>query len=159
MDEYAARSGRALVNRIVLAEEIGRLMTSRARRPPFEHPSCSLYGLAYLVLGDMGLREFRDHRGRRWKVWDVYPRLADRRLDNLGPPPGARERRRLREARINVRARMASGWLAFEAEDGERRRLTPIPVIPDGWESATDAELRTWCRMAEHASRARRLIE
>lgn len=81
----------------------------------------------------MALREFTDERGRRWIVWDTYPTLG---VTTSG-----------------------AGWLAFEASDGERRRLLPIPEAPEGWANATDGELCTWCAMGEPAPPTRRLIE
>jgi hypothetical protein len=107
----------------------------------------------------VALREFADAEGRHWSVWDVHPTLAERRHQNAGPPPGIRERRRFVEARTRVSVRMAHGWLAFEASDGERRRLAPIPDVPKGWARASDAELRAWCAQAEPAPPVRRLIE
>src|SRR2546430_1646766 len=105
----------------------------------------------------MALREFDDERGRHWKVWDVYPTLAERRQRNAGPPPGTRDRRRDVEQRVPMRKAMAAGWLAFEARDGERRRLSPIPKTGEGWQAASVAELRAWCEKAEPAPPARRL--
>ena len=81
----------------------------------------------------MALREFTDEGGRQWIVWDTSQSLAGTSL--------------------------ASGWLAFEASDGERRRLAPIPNSPDGWANATEAELCTWCALGEAAPPKRRLIE
>jgi len=108
----------------------------------------------------MALREFTDAQGRQWTVWDVHPTLAERRKHNAGPPPGVRERRRSVEQRVRIRAEMSGGWLAFEARDGERRRLAPIPDAPKGWHMAAENELRTWCAMAKPAPPARgRLIE
>lgn len=92
-------------------------------------------------------------------VWDVYPTLAERRLRDAGPPPGTRERRRYTEARARVGQALSRGWLVFEARDGERRRLAPIPESAKSWDSATDDELRTWCATAEPAPPVRRLIE
>jgi hypothetical protein len=54
---------------------------------------------------------------------------------------------------------MSRGWLAFEASDGERRRLAPVPDTPPQWEQASDEQLRTWCAIAEPAPPPRRLIE
>jgi len=54
---------------------------------------------------------------------------------------------------------MSSGWLAFEAHDGERRRLVPIPDMPLGWFKASHDQLRAWCALAKATTRARRLIE
>src|SRR5689334_12553334 len=107
----------------------------------------------------MGFRGCRDHNGGRGLVWDVYPELTGRRRRSAGPPPDGRERRRYVEPRLNVRSTLSAGWLAFESQDGERRRLAPIPVLPHGWESAPDDELRAWCATAQPAPRARRLIE
>jgi hypothetical protein len=107
----------------------------------------------------MAYREFIDDRGRDWKVWDVYPSLAERRLGEAGPPPGRRERRRLAERRLKVRPSLAHGWLTFESRDGERRRLAPIPKVEGGWATATEDELNAWCAAAEVAPSGRRLIE
>src|SRR5436305_10402770 len=107
----------------------------------------------------MALREFDDERGRHWKVWDVYPTLAERRHRNAGPPPGTRERRRRVEHRVALHRDLAMGWLVFEANDGERRRLRPIPQSLEHWELASLTELRAWCATAAPASPARRLIE
>lgn len=107
----------------------------------------------------MPFREFTDERGRGWRVWDVYPRLAERRTRDAGPPPGSRERRRYVERRLRLHSTMARGWLVFESRDGERRRLVPIPEMPAGWNDATEHQLRAWCAMAEPAPPPRRLIE
>ena len=107
----------------------------------------------------MAIREFTDSRGRYWVVWEVYPTLAERRRRNAGPPPGVRERRRSVENRARLSPKMERGWLAFEATDGERRRLAPIPDMPVEWSHASDDQLRTWCAMAEQAPPTKRLIE
>ena len=107
----------------------------------------------------MALREFTDEGGRFWTVWDVYPTLAERRNRNAGPPPGVGERRRHAEWRSHVSQNMSRGWLAFEAGDGERRRLAPIPERPSGWDRASEPELRAWLAAAQPAPPARRLIE
>jgi hypothetical protein len=107
----------------------------------------------------MACREFTDAVGRYWVVWDVYPTLAERRHRNAGPPPGTRDRRRFIERRAHLRHSMTKGWLAFEAADGERRRLAPIPEMPGGWAAATPEQLREWCTVANPAPPARRLIE
>jgi len=107
----------------------------------------------------MAIRQFTDNRGRYWVVWEVYPTLAERRRHNAGPPPGVRERRRFVEHRPRISPKMSRGWLAFEASDGERRRLAPVPDTPPQWEQASDEQLRTWCAIAEPAPPPRRLIE
>ena len=103
----------------------------------------------------MPLREFVDERGRRWMVWDVNPTLVERRLRNVGPPRGVTERRR--HGKPHGPIRLTEGWLAFEATDGERRRLAPIPTA--GWAEASEEELRSWCGMAVPRPPARRLVE
>lgn len=107
----------------------------------------------------MASREFTDERGRNWTVWDVYPTLAERRHRSAGPPPGTRERRRYVEHRLSLRENMGQGWLAFEARDGERRRLAPIPDDHPHWTSASEHELRAWLQSAKPVPPARRLIE
>ena len=107
----------------------------------------------------MASREFTDEGGRQWTVWDVYPTLAERRHRNAGPPPGVRERRRYVEQRLALRENMAKGWLAFEARDGGRRRLAPIPTSGPHWSTATEHELRAWLKSAKPAPPTRRLIE
>ena len=104
----------------------------------------------------MAIRQFTDSRGRYWVVWEVYPTLAERRQHNAGPPAGARERRRFVESRSRPSPKIAGGWLAFEATDGERRRLAPVPDKPSDWERASEDQLRSWCAMAEPAPPARR---
>jgi hypothetical protein len=107
----------------------------------------------------MAYREFTDETGRSWTVWEVHPTLAERRHRELGPPPGARERRRHVERRLHLRPSMSSGWLVFESNDGERRRLAPIPDVPLGWSTAAEEQLRKWCALAHPAPAPRRLIE
>ena len=80
----------------------------------------------------MGLRDFTDQSGRRWRVWDIRPEqmhAATRAEDHL--------------------QNVINGWLAFEpAGGGEKRRLAPIPAR---WESATEAELGAMLERAEPA--------
>jgi hypothetical protein len=103
----------------------------------------------------MACRDFADDDGRYWVVWDVYPTLAERRQKNAGAPLGMRERRRFRERRAQPRSsKTTKGWLAFEAVDGERRRLVPIPEMQEGWAKATPDQLRAWCAMANPSSPA-----
>jgi hypothetical protein len=63
----------------------------------------------------MAYREFTDDGGTVWRAWDTYPGSA-----------------------ANVRPGFEGGWLGFECE-AERRRLAPVP---DGWEQASDGDLR-----------------
>ena len=107
----------------------------------------------------MAYREFADPEGRQWKVWDVYPTMAERRSRAEGPPRGVGERRHRVEQRARIQPQMAAGWLTFESRDGERRRLAPIPTIAGGWSIATDDQLGEWCSSAAPAPSSRRLIE
>jgi hypothetical protein len=91
------------------------------------------------------LREFDDERGRQWKVWEVHPTIAGRL--------------RKRDVPLPLRPEMAEGWLAFESEDGEHRRLAPIPDVPNGWVNADLGQVRRWCASARPVRRPRRLIE
>lgn len=70
----------------------------------------------------MGYREYTDHDGVAWQVWDTRPDRA-----------------------ANVRAPYAGGWLSFECET-ERRRLQPIP---DAWAEAVDERIGEWLGQAE----------
>ncbi|HEX7241102.1 MAG TPA: hypothetical protein VF263_12590 [Longimicrobiaceae bacterium] len=70
----------------------------------------------------MAYRDFLDHAGVTWKVWDTYPHSAS-----------------------NVRQSYARGWLSFQSED-ERRRLQPVP---EGWEGATDDEMQEWLEASQ----------
>jgi hypothetical protein len=70
-----------------------------------------------------------------------------------------RERRRHVEWRPRISRNMSRGWLVFEATDGERRRLAPIPNVPNGWDCAATQELRTWLETSEPVPPVRRLIE
>lgn len=102
----------------------------------------------------MAIREFKDDRGRDWRVWDVYPTLVERRQHQAGPPTGTPERRRTDRPRARLRQDLTRGWLVFEARDGERRRFAPIPG-PE-WADVSDHQLRRWCMVAETARLAKR---
>ena len=69
------------------------------------------------------LRRFRDALGVEWSVWEVGPADVAMLPERLKFLEGA----------------LAQGWLAFESEHGERRRLT---AFPHGWEESTDGQLR-----------------
>ena len=74
------------------------------------------------------MREFRDSAGIGWRVWSTIP-YAGAVYD----------------------PRLRAGWLTFESEGGERRRLVPIPR---GWEEAHRERLELMCRAAELARRS-----
>jgi hypothetical protein len=48
-------------------------------------------------------------------------------------------------ARVLERDRRRGGWLVFESDEGEKRRLTPYP--PD-WRTMSDFEIERWCMKA-----------
>ena len=78
----------------------------------------------------MSLREFRDHAGVEWKVWDITP-------DRMHPVTA-------REMFVGRYVDFQEGWLVFES-DAERRRLAPYPVQ---WADFAVAELETLLNMA-----------
>ncbi len=50
-------------------------------------------------------------------------------------------------ARVLERDRRRGGWLVFESDEGEKRRLTPYP--PD-WRTMSVFEIERWCMRATH---------
>ena len=70
---------------------------------------------------------FKAPDGKKWEVWRVTPTVTGRQRTVVG-------------------AGFESGWLCFESEDGEKRRLSPVP---DGWEGAAMDKLWLWCRAAK----------
>ena len=96
----------------------------------------------------MALREFRDSQGRAWTAWDVPPPRtyshnrsgADRRVT---PTPGYRPERRVTERRRRtLMAGLERGWVCFQSDAAEKRRLAPPPA---GWDALADEELRDLC--------------
>ena len=79
----------------------------------------------------MPVREFKDGRGREWRVWDVRP-------DDLNP----------RTKDEDYLAQLYyTGWMVFESKSGDdKRRLYPIPK---GWDELPDAELEVLLQKAE----------
>jgi len=75
----------------------------------------------------VALREYRDQNGVLWRVWHVQPGMmvSDR---------GA------------VADELQGGWLCFECDDGEKRRLRPVPA---SWEERSDHELDILRRAAD----------
>lgn len=67
----------------------------------------------------MSYREFVGEDGRHWRAWNTFP-ASDR-------PRG-------------VASSMVDGWLTFE-HGTERLRIAPPP---QGWEVASDEQLRAW---------------
>jgi hypothetical protein len=80
----------------------------------------------------MGLREFTDEEGRRWRAWDIVP-------DQMHPATRHED----------YMQGFLDGWLAFETLDGsERARLTPVPIR---WEEGSEEQLRALLARAERA--------
>jgi hypothetical protein len=79
----------------------------------------------------MPTREFKDGRGREWRVWDVKP-------DDLNP----------RTKDEDYLAQLYyTGWMVFETKTGDdKRRLYPIP---SGWHELPEAELEVLLNKAE----------
>lgn len=92
----------------------------------------------------MAQREFRDDRGVTWMVWEVHPKLAERRRTRVPIPPDFKERRLNHHVRVPVDDQYAQGWLVFRTA-GERRRLTPIPP---NWSDVSNDVLLQWCTEA-----------
>jgi hypothetical protein len=101
----------------------------------------------------MPYRTFIDSTGTEWQVWDIVPRLTERRSDEapdrrieMVPVPFADRRedgRRVTQARRAVlRGSYAHGWLCFDS-DKQKRRLSPIP---SDWTSCSDELLEVYAR-------------
>ena len=74
-------------------------------------------------------RTFTDSVGLEWTVREIAsPELTDTL------------------ARLLEHDRRVSGWLVFDATDGEKRRLAPYP--PD-WRTMSDFEIERWCMRAQ----------
>lgn len=105
----------------------------------------------------MGHRNFEDEMGRKWAVWLVTPIGVERRAEASkvgagGATHGGIERRKSPTHRrpSTVIAGFEHGWLCFESEGTEKRRLVPVP---EAWQSASDDDLRRWCRIAKRVVR------
>ncbi|HYD55195.1 MAG TPA: hypothetical protein VEA99_21340 [Gemmatimonadaceae bacterium] len=77
-------------------------------------------------------RRFVDCVGTAWTVTEIRPILDVAAIGLFQPHP---ERR--------------SGWLLFESDEGERRRLAPFPTE---WRDISQFELERWCMRALRAS-------
>jgi hypothetical protein len=108
----------------------------------------------------MPYRTFVDSTGTDWQVWDIVPRLNERRNSDddrrvqetvISFADRRREGRRLTQARRSVlRGSYAQGWLCFDNEK-EKRRLCPIPR---DWTTCSDELLEVYARHAERVSRS-----
>lgn len=113
----------------------------------------------------MPYRTFTDSLGTDWQVWDIVPRLSERRSDGLTERrllsvvvPFANRRRDSRrlvdQRRAVLRGTYAQGWLCFES-DQEKRRLSPIP---EDWTTCSDEKLESYIRTGERVSGAHRMV-
>ena len=75
--------------------------------------------------------DFKAPDGKKWEVWRVTPTVTGRQRTVVG-------------------AGFETGWLCFESEDGEKRRLSPVP---DDWEGAAMDKLWLWCRAAKEVAK------
>lgn len=113
----------------------------------------------------MPYRTFEDSAGTEWQVWDIVPRLSERRggsavdrrveIRPISFADRRREQRRVPQApvaRARLRGTYAQGWLCFES-DVEKRRLSPIP---DDWTVCDDDRLEEYSRDAEHVGTTQR---
>ena len=114
----------------------------------------------------MSYREFSDESGQKWGVWFVSPSSAERRHENrrevesvsfsVGNRRVVSDRRRhATKARSAVAPGYETGWLCFESERGEKRRLIPVP---EKWEQGDADQLRAWLNEALDSSKCRPLL-
>jgi hypothetical protein len=99
-------------------------------------------------------RYFKDVQGRMWVVWEVYPRLLERRLlrERRASRRESSDRRHELVGRQTLPRQILGGWLAFQNMH-ERRRVIPVP---DDWEQLDDRELRALLAQSQLSSRPRR---
>jgi hypothetical protein len=83
----------------------------------------------------------RDADGTAWHIWEVRPKLAERRrmLDRRAFPRPTPDRRVSADERPMAWATAPEGWLVFQSTH-VRRRLAPVPA---GWEWMNEKALRT----------------
>jgi len=114
----------------------------------------------------MPYRTFVDSTGTEWQVWDIVPRLSERRsgedsdrrheLKPIRFADRREEDRRLTQTRRAVlRGTYAYGWLCFDSAR-EKRRLSPIPY---DWTTCSEDKLELYARRGEPADDAHRPFE
>ena len=113
----------------------------------------------------MSYRLFEDTKGTEWQVWDVVPRLEERRTASVAERrvdikviPFADRRRTTRRVVQSRRALLsgsyATGWLCFESRR-EKRRLSPIPT---DWTTCDGETLESYLADGVRVSGPGRLI-
>ena len=105
----------------------------------------------------MALCEFTDTSGVAWQVWEVHPKLNERRIlkTRRSTARTTADRRRIDMPRFSLARGFEDGWLAFRSSV-ERRRRT---AIPDHWEELSN---EGFCRLlsdSQFTGPARRLID
>ncbi len=98
----------------------------------------------------MPYRTFADDQGKSWKVLEVRPSSEERRAANRRASQEARladterraevDRRATLDSRLDYLHPLAHGWLLFKCH-GQKRRLAPIPIDWDLYESGQLREL------------------
>ena len=116
----------------------------------------------------MPYRTFMDSTGAEWQVWDIVPRLSERRtpqgderrvtiipISFADRRSGAEQRRPTQARRAVLRGSYAQGWLCFD-NAREKRRLTPIPT---DWTTCSEQLLEVYARHAEPVATSQRIFE
>jgi hypothetical protein len=109
---------------------------------------------------ELPYRTFMDSAGAEWQVWDIVPRMHERRsaeqLDRrveITPiafadrrQPGIKRRGGSGGLRRGyLRGSYAHGWLCFETRE-EKRRLSPIPT---DWTTCSEEDLELYRNQGE----------
>ena len=105
----------------------------------------------------MALREFIDTSGVAWQVWEVHPKLSERRLiaTRRNVTRATAERRLLDVPRFGRAQALAHGWLAFKSSVERRRRS----AIPEHWEALSSEGLRALLAASSFSGPVRRLVD
>ena len=103
----------------------------------------------------MPYRTFSDGTGKEWQVWDIVPRLTERRLGTADRRvhteviPFAdrrRDERRFSQVRRAVlRGTYAHGWLCFDS--GVEKR--GVWLILHAWTTSADEDIDSYLSVAE----------
>ena len=105
----------------------------------------------------MALREFIDSSGVAWQVWEVHPKLTERRLimAGRGETRANNERRLLDQPQFGPEQSLAHGWLAFRSSVERRRRS----AIPESWEDLSNDGLQALLGASSLTGPVRRLMD
>ena len=116
----------------------------------------------------MPYRTFIDSTGAEWQVWDIVPRLSERRTPErterrvaiipiafADRRSGSDQRRPTQARRAVLRGSYAQGWLCFD-NSREKRRLTPIP---GDWTTCSEQLLEVYARHAEPVVNSQRIFD